>query len=326
MTVSVNYPPVADAGPDQFLIQPGALVTLDGGASYDPEASPMTFQWTQTTGPAIALSTPTATATTFTPAVCGDYTFQLVVNDGLADSTPDFVFIDVNCIPVADAGTDMTYASGFPKMTGWTITLDGSASADADGDPLSYSWTQIAGPAPITLSSSTAAQPTFIGAMSGYYTFRLIVNDSHIDSPADTVDLELEAGPNPPAPVSLTNAVQGQLDLAWTAPTTRTDGTPLINPGLAGYFVLRATTPGGPYTQIGCSSDLFAIRPQSLTITALDQNWQSAGTARALANIGASGGNVHKASTSGTPLPFTLRATPVPAGATNYNGTPTTVA
>ena len=76
----------------------------------------------------------------------------------------------------------------------------------------------------------------------------------------------------------------------------------------------------------GCSTDLFAIRPQSLTITALDQDWQSAGTTRALANIGASGGNVHKASAAATPLPFTLRATPVPASATNYDGTPTTVA
>ncbi len=77
---------------------------------------------------------------------------------------------------------------------------------------------------------------------------------------------------------------------------------------------------------IGCSTDRFAIRPQSLTITAWDQNWQSAGTTRGpLANIGASGGYVHKASTSGTPLPFTLRATPVPASATNYDGIPTTV-
>ena len=90
-------------------------------------------------------------------------------------------------------------------------------------------------------------------------------------------------------------------------------------------FEIRSPV-GGPYTQTGCSTDLFAIRPQSLTITAHDATWATAGTGRPLANIGASGGNVHKASTSGTPLPFTLRATPVPAGATNYNGTPTTVA
>ena len=90
-------------------------------------------------------------------------------------------------------------------------------------------------------------------------------------------------------------------------------------------FEIRSPV-GGPYTQIGCSTDLFAIRPQSLTITAHDATWATAGTGRTLANIGASGGNVHKAATSLSPLPFTLRATPVPATATNYNGNPTTVA
>lgn len=77
----------------------------------------------------------------------------------------------------------------------------------------------------------------------------------------------------------------------------------------------------------GCSTDRFAIRPQSLTITAHDLDWQSAGTTRALDNTGATGGNVHKASTPSatTPRPFTLRVTPVPAGATNYDGSPGTV-
>ncbi|MDB5807974.1 MAG: hypothetical protein JWN94_96 [Betaproteobacteria bacterium] len=92
-------------------------------------------------------------------------------------------------------------------------------------------------------------------------------------------------------------------------------------------FQIRSPV-GGPYTQIGCSTDRFAIRPQSLTVSALDLDWQSAGTARALANVTASGGIVHKASesTAATPRPFTLRATPVPASATNYNGNPTAVA
>jgi hypothetical protein len=83
---------------------------------------------------------------------------------------------------------------------------------------------------------------------------------------------------------------------------------------------------GGPYTEIGCSTDLFAIRPASLTISGWDATWATAGTSRALANTGASGGNVHKAAIAASPLPFTLRATPVPASATLYDGSPTTVA
>jgi MSHA biogenesis protein MshQ len=77
----------------------------------------------------------------------------------------------------------------------------------------------------------------------------------------------------------------------------------------------------------GCSSDRFAIRPQSLTVSAHDATWETAGTARALDNTSATSGNVHKASTAAAaaPRPFTLRATPVPGTATNYDGTPTTV-
>lgn len=78
----------------------------------------------------------------------------------------------------------------------------------------------------------------------------------------------------------------------------------------------------------GCSTDRFAIRPQSLATSARDADWETAGITRPLANTLATGGNVHKASTdlAATPRPFLLRATPAPAGAANYDGTPTTVA
>lgn len=76
----------------------------------------------------------------------------------------------------------------------------------------------------------------------------------------------------------------------------------------------------------GCSIDRFAIRPQSLTASALDATSATAGTTRALNNTGATGGNMHKAATAASPLPFTLRVTPVPATATNYDGNPSTVA
>jgi len=96
--------------------------------------------------------------------------------------------------------------------------------------------------------------------------------------------------------------------------------------------IIDAPPPAGPLT--GCSNDRFAIRPASLTSSGHDATWETAGTARALNNTGATGGNVHKASTAAapTPRPFTLRATPVPASATNFasatasvRGTPTVV-
>ena len=79
---------------------------------------------------------------------------------------------------------------------------------------------------------------------------------------------------------------------------------------------------------IGCSTDRFALRPADLLLEALDADWQTAGTARLLHNTGATGGNVHAASTlaAATPRPFTLRATARDSGGVttaNYAGTPT---
>ena len=79
----------------------------------------------------------------------------------------------------------------------------------------------------------------------------------------------------------------------------------------------RITRVGGGFRQ-GCSTDAFAIRPASFSVSVTDSNWTAAGTGRALNNSNATGGNVHKAG-----QPFTITAVPAPLTATNYQGTPT---
>ncbi len=157
-----NVAPVANAGPDQGGIAPGSLVTLDGSASSDGDGDPLTYSWTLLTKPAgsaAVLANPTSVSPTFTVDLAGDYTAQLIVNDGTVDSAPDSVIITINNVaPVANAGPDQG-----GKALGSLVTLDGSASSDANGDPLTYSWsltTKPAGSAAV-LANPTSVSPTF---------------------------------------------------------------------------------------------------------------------------------------------------------------------
>jgi hypothetical protein len=185
-----NVAPVANAGPDQGGIAPGSLVTLDGSASSDGDGDPLTYSWSLTAKPAgsaAILANPTSVTPTFTVDLAGDYTAQLIVNDGTVDSAPDSVIITSNNVaPVANAGPDQD-----GKALGSLVTLDGSASSDANGDPLTYSWSLTAKPAgsAAVLANPTSVTPTFTVDLHGTYTAQLIVNDGTLSSVPNTVNI-----------------------------------------------------------------------------------------------------------------------------------------
>lgn len=76
-----------------------------------------------------------------------------------------------NSPPVADAGPNQSLPGAA------TVTLNGSASFDPDGDPITFQWTQEAGPA-ASLANPAAAITTFAAAAGQIYTFRLTVRDT----------------------------------------------------------------------------------------------------------------------------------------------------
>ena len=83
-----------------------------------------------------------------------------------------------NTLATANAGAGQ---SVFKKAT---VTLDGSTSSDADGDSLTYAWSQTSGPA-VTLTNPSSVNPTFAApSTTSTLVFSLVVNDGHGNSSA----------------------------------------------------------------------------------------------------------------------------------------------
>ena len=186
---TVSTQPVANAGANQ-TVGVNATVQLDGSGSSDLSGNPLTYQWTQTSGPSVTLSSNTAVKPTFTaPASATSLTFQLVVNNGQVNSSPATVTITVGS-PVANAGANQTVEVNS------TVQLDGSGSSAPNGNPLTYQWTQTSGPS-VTLSSNTAVKPTFTAPASATsLTFQLVVNNGQVNSSPATVTITVSSNPD----------------------------------------------------------------------------------------------------------------------------------
>ena len=181
--------PVANAGTDQSVNE-GTVVTMDGSASTNTNGNSLTYKWSAPAG--IILSSTTSIKPWFTApevTVTKNLAFTLVVNDGVSDSPADEVVItvkQVNKAPVANAGTTQTVNEGA------IVTLDGSASSDADSNPLTFTWSAPAG---ITLSSASVANPVFTAPLvhrDSTLVFSLVVNDGLLNSNTASVTINIK--------------------------------------------------------------------------------------------------------------------------------------
>ena len=122
--------PTASAGAAQSAAS-GASVSLDGSGSSDPNGLPLTYEWTQTAGSAVTLSSTTIVNPTFTaPAGPASLTFSLVVSNGSQSSAPSTVTITV----AAPVGTDTNVALVATATASSQNTSTGQlASAAIDG-------------------------------------------------------------------------------------------------------------------------------------------------------------------------------------------------
>lgn len=187
-----NLPPVANAGQDR-TVNEGALVNLDGSLSFDPDGNPITFLWSQTAGPTVALSNPSSPTPTFTaPQVDADtvLTFQLLVSDGLltGSATVNVTLINVappNRPPILNPIGNKTVALG--STLSFTVT-----GSDPDGDPLIFSAAPL--PANASLNSQTGSFSfTPDSSQVGSFSLTFSVTDGRGGSASETITITVTA-------------------------------------------------------------------------------------------------------------------------------------
>ena len=139
-----NLPPLADAGPDQ-QVPSGAVVTLDGSASRDPEGQPLAYTWTQVAGPLVgALAGPRPAF--LAPAGPTTLRFSLVVSDGVLTSAPDEVQVQVAPPTTGSSCGDGVRSGAEQCDDGNTRNLDGCDSTCRFEQSQRVTWLDLRNP------------------------------------------------------------------------------------------------------------------------------------------------------------------------------------
>ncbi len=153
-------------------------IVLTGVSSTDPEGDPLYFNWDVLAVPPgsttplgqDAFEDPFAEEARFYADLEGEYTVQLVVNDGEDYSMPVFMEIEVvmtttNQPPVVGTSPDVYYFSPSPTCSvdsygnctncpncgSVVVPMDALDSTDPDGDLLTITWELLSGPANTSL-------------------------------------------------------------------------------------------------------------------------------------------------------------------------------
>ncbi|NWX41005.1 K0319 protein, partial [Steatornis caripensis] len=194
----VDYPPIANAGPNQAVTLPQNFITLNGNQSSDDHEI-VSYEWSlspKSKGKVVAMQGVRTPYLQLSAMQEGDYTFQLTVTDSARQrSTAEVTLIvqpENNSPPVAVAGPDKELT--FPVES---TTLDGSKSQDDQGIVF-YHWENISGPSSVQMENGNKAIATVTGLQVGTYRFRLTVKDQQGLSSASVLSVTVKEENNSP--------------------------------------------------------------------------------------------------------------------------------
>ncbi|XP_015475722.1 dyslexia-associated protein KIAA0319 homolog isoform X2 [Parus major] len=194
----VDYPPIANAGPNQAVTLPQNFITLNGNQSSDDHEI-VSYEWSlspKSKGKVVAMQGVRTPYLQLSAMQEGDYTFQLTVTDSARQrSTAEVTLIvqpENNSPPVAVAGPDKELT--FPVES---TTLDGSKSRDDQGIVF-YHWENISGPSSVQMENDDKAIATVTGLQVGTYHFRLTVKDQQGLSSASVLSITVKEENNSP--------------------------------------------------------------------------------------------------------------------------------
>ncbi|KAL4662526.1 hypothetical protein H8957_014429 [Semnopithecus entellus] len=218
---AVDYPPVANAGPNQVITLPQNSITLFGNQSTDDHGI-TSYEWSlspSSKGKVVEMQgvrTPTLQLSAMQE---GDYTYQLTVTDTIGQQATAQVTVIVqpenNKPPQADAGPDKELTLPVDSTT-----LDGSKSSD-DQKIISYLWEKTQGPDGVQLENANSSVATVTGLQVGTYVFTLTVKDERNLQSQSSVNVIVKEEINKPPIAKIT----GNVVITLPTSTAELDGS-----------------------------------------------------------------------------------------------------
>uniref|UniRef100_G1SDT5 KIAA0319 n=1 Tax=Oryctolagus cuniculus TaxID=9986 RepID=G1SDT5_RABIT len=189
---AVDWPPVANAGPNQTLTLPQNSIILNGNQSTDDHQIVL-YEWSLGPGSESKEVIMQGAQTPYLHLSAlqqGEYTFQLAVTDSARQQSTAVATVLVrpesNRPPVAVAGPDKELV--FPVGS---TALDGSSSSDDHGIVF-YRWELVRGPSVVEMENVDKAVATVTGLQVGAYCFRLTVRDQQGLSSTSTLTVAVK--------------------------------------------------------------------------------------------------------------------------------------